>query len=613
MPNLQYAKQTFHSLQSTCKVLNLWNGTSNNAAPSGWEQPGFDDSAWALSSVPDSNTGPAALGSAEIVAPWTAPTAYAVMLFRQHFTAPNATWQYFTHDMASVAGATIFLWLNGSTLNLTSALARKAGTAAATALLIPGADNLVAGIAAPVSSIGATGGPFSAWGAGNPPAPPFYGWAAWEIVLFQPLSVAGTAYSWGTITTSVNDKGVLGVGDTITHLTPTPVDRTNLPSGSYFAKASSNGKTTLLLTYDGDVYGCGDNSTGMAMANGSTDSSTHATPVFFSGTNLGGIGGQQVIDIGIGEDCAMALDRWGQVFMWGPNAHGSLGRGNTTPSNTIIVIPVGAVAIGAGRTFSVTSNRVAGDNTYGQLGIGSSGSDVITRQPGGSGGITGDDVCIAAGDDQLIVSALNPNTLTPSYTIFGTGRAEYGSLGYTAFSTGTGIHKIVNTPVSIPANNPIGLISAQAGPLSFNLPSLDPTNDTFISVFGDGLPHGGAGDSINSIVWGESSPFAINGVVDLVDPIGLPTSSGSQNPYTSGNSQAAFGAIGSDNKLYTWGWGGFGQMGSGSDPTNNITPVSINGLHGVIAAGYAAQIFFVIADHADPNAVISIGFAQVIG
>lgn len=38
--------------QAECHVLNLWNGATNNAPPANWDLPGFDDSAWPLSSDP---------------------------------------------------------------------------------------------------------------------------------------------------------------------------------------------------------------------------------------------------------------------------------------------------------------------------------------------------------------------------------------------------------------------------------------------------------------------------------------------------------------------------------------------------------------------------------
>ena len=38
-------------LQGACKVLDLWNGSSNDAPPANWHLPTFDDSAWPLATV----------------------------------------------------------------------------------------------------------------------------------------------------------------------------------------------------------------------------------------------------------------------------------------------------------------------------------------------------------------------------------------------------------------------------------------------------------------------------------------------------------------------------------------------------------------------------------
>lgn len=38
--------------QSEVRCLDLWNGSSNNAVPSGWHLPNFDDSGWSFSAKP---------------------------------------------------------------------------------------------------------------------------------------------------------------------------------------------------------------------------------------------------------------------------------------------------------------------------------------------------------------------------------------------------------------------------------------------------------------------------------------------------------------------------------------------------------------------------------
>jgi len=48
---------TIDMTRATCKVLDLWNGSSNNAPPSGWETIGFDDSGWSASATPNRDFG----------------------------------------------------------------------------------------------------------------------------------------------------------------------------------------------------------------------------------------------------------------------------------------------------------------------------------------------------------------------------------------------------------------------------------------------------------------------------------------------------------------------------------------------------------------------------
>lgn len=95
-------------LAADCKVLNLWNGTTNVAPPAGWDAPGFDDSAWAVGTVATSLnsaasyytsgvgvnvTGVVALPSiacvGELVAPFPTPTSgKEQFLVRWRFNLP---------------------------------------------------------------------------------------------------------------------------------------------------------------------------------------------------------------------------------------------------------------------------------------------------------------------------------------------------------------------------------------------------------------------------------------------------------------------------------------------------------------------------------------------
>lgn len=90
---------------ATTKSMSLWNGSSNNAPPTDWETPGFDDSAWGGSVVytPGLNT----------IWPTAAPLDETEQaLFRMHFSLPVGNYgecflNFYGND--AVDG----IWING--------------------------------------------------------------------------------------------------------------------------------------------------------------------------------------------------------------------------------------------------------------------------------------------------------------------------------------------------------------------------------------------------------------------------------------------------------------------------------------------------------------------
>ncbi len=120
-------------VRSQCKVLNLWNGSSNNGLPVGWDQVGFDDSAWpdASSFSPFQTSGgfPAAPGGeefhryqngsslatngfhapidngAEAVAPWAVPpNQNALLVIRWRFTGTALPTDTVVHMYRDIGG-----------------------------------------------------------------------------------------------------------------------------------------------------------------------------------------------------------------------------------------------------------------------------------------------------------------------------------------------------------------------------------------------------------------------------------------------------------------------------------------------------------------------------
>jgi hypothetical protein len=518
---------TFASVQATTKV---WNATTGGV-PTGWEQPGFDDSAWPLSSVP-STGGPFTLpAGVEPIAPWAVAAANTDnMLYRSTFSVPAAPYAPYLLEYFSSLDGEFLIWLNGhgmlgiGKVNVLSSFAPTPGTTAV------------------IAASAVTGSGFH-WphvlGGG------FEAWLGWRMTFYAP-DAGGQVYSWGTVTTGDNDMGFLGTGDTATHLTPTPADPA-LPAS--IVKVVSNGKTTLFLTADGRLFGCGDNSTGL-LAGGATDSSPHPVPF------------QLLIprnwpfaDISIGDDSVLVVERNQDIRGWGPNVHGSLG--GTSPEYTGVILgQVGdrvfmgiddARYIACGKNFAAYGNSegqvvTIGENTYGQLGQGTSGSDVTI---GGQCGVFGFGsnprvFKMSAGVDCLLIAA-------DDGTVWGCGRNEFGALDLIVpFLPGTGPSRIVNTPTAIAGGGfslgtGIDAQLAQADRLSFYK---RPLGFTSIPWYGDGEPYGGnAHGSVGSgtgsgniIAPTGSGPFATIRIAE--------SSGGSQNPSGALNdSHVAYGAI----------------------------------------------------------------------
>lgn len=151
-------------LRADCKVLNLWNGTTNTSPPSGWEGVSFDDSGW--SSPPsatmnigfsqDNQNGSVVTispslqsGGAEAVGIGTTSSNKEQFLVRWRFDVPEG---FVTDNLiASFVAAldsggntgivTGTVKINDST---TIAVYNAAQWQSAEAALVPGAENLFA-------------------------------------------------------------------------------------------------------------------------------------------------------------------------------------------------------------------------------------------------------------------------------------------------------------------------------------------------------------------------------------------------------------------------------------------------------------------------------------
>ena len=258
------------------------------------------------------------------------------------------------------------------------------------------------------------------------------------------------------------------------------------------------------------------------------------------------------------------------LYSWGSGSAGQLGNGTTTTAQTTPVavpLPAGvtatAIASGADTGYAIGSDGAVyawGDGLAGQLGndtTTSSTTPVVVSLPAG---VTA--TAIAAG-------AKTGYAIGSDGTLYAWGYGVDGQLG-----NGTNIiGGAATTPVAValPAGITPTAIAAGAS-TGYAIGS----NGT-LYAWGQG-DRGELGNGTTTVI--QDSPVAVSWAPGV-----MPTAiaAGQETAY----------AIGSNGKLYAWGYGGAGELGNGtmSSTSFQTTPVAVSLPSGVtpttIAAGYA--------------------------
>ena len=183
------------------------------------------------------------------------------------------------------------------------------------------------------------------------------------------LDSDGNLYSWGR-----NDCGQLGYGttDDNSHATPSKV---NLPAGvTEFTQISAGTDYSLAMGSDGNLYSWGETVFNALGRSSST------TPANQPGKVTMPAGVRQFTQISAGYTHSLALGSDGNLYSWGNNTSSQLGR---TPTSTMpanqpgkVTMPTGVkqfTQISAGNGYSLAMGSDGnlyswGDNTNGQLG-----------------------------------------------------------------------------------------------------------------------------------------------------------------------------------------------------------------------------------------------------
>jgi alpha-tubulin suppressor-like RCC1 family protein len=236
--------------------------------------------------------------------------------------------------------------------------------------------------------------------------------------------------------------------------TPSPI---SLPGATGPVTAVAGGRFhTLALTSTGQLYAFGDNAYGQLgiQANSGTNNA-NPTPSLVS---LPGATGPPA-QIAAGEDASLVVTSTGQLYAFGNNFYGQIGRsansGTKAPNPKAALVtlpgaggPVVQASVGRAQSLAVTSTGQLysfGSNSDGQLGVstnfGTSNPNPVP-EPVSLPGATGPVVEASAGYDHSLA-------LTATGQVYAFGENLYGQLGISTFA-GTSTDIPVPQQVSLP-------------------------------------------------------------------------------------------------------------------------------------------------------------------
>jgi alpha-tubulin suppressor-like RCC1 family protein len=389
---------------------------------------------------------------------------------------------------------------------------------------------------------------------------------------------------------------------------------------------------TCALLSNGTARCWGDNTVGQ-LGDG-TSGTNRLTPVAVSG-----LSNAVAIDAGggygdipsYGHTCAVLSD--GTARCWGNNDYGQLGDGTSgTERDTPVAVSglSNAVAISAGyhHTCAVLSDGTAkcwGDDTYGQLGDGTTGGYSLT--PVAVFGLS-NAVAISAGDYHTCAllsdgtarcwganaqGQLGDNSITPSPTpvaVFGLSNAVAISAGYyhTCALLGDGTAQCWGrnssgqlgndsmtpspTPVAVCAEGPDAPCTAGNNNILTGAVAISAGGYHTCAVLSDG----------SAMCWGYNTYGQVGDGTsgsNRLTPVAV-CAEGATQPCTAGNSNVLTSAVAitagrwhtcallDDGTAKCWGWNSGGQVGDGTSGTNRLTPVAVFGLAYALAPAITA-------------------------
>jgi alpha-tubulin suppressor-like RCC1 family protein len=308
---------------------------------------------------------------------------------------------------------------------------------------------------------------------------------------------------------------------------------------------ASGSNHSLVVTTQGTVYSWGHNASGQLGDGAKTDRSR---PEQVNGLH-------DVRAVAAGDGFSMALEADGSVFAWGNNQSGELGDGKA-PNDHATPTAVwglgagsGVVAIAAGSSFAIVRKTDGsvwewGNGTSGQLGDGTNGKLSAPAQVKGLGPGSGV-IAVAGGSTHALA-------LKSDGTVLAWGGNQSGQIG-----DGTA-HMDRPTPVGVAGlGQGSGVVSIAAGE-SFSLAA---KGDGSLVAWGNNQS-GQLGDGMSG--QDQNTPVAVRRFSASV-PLRSLAAGGSHSL-----------AVTADNQVWAWGSNSAGQLGDGTAPIDQLTPVPVS-------------------------------------
>lgn len=332
---------------------------------------------------------------------------------------------------------------------------------------------------------------------------------------------------------------VLGCGRDEGQEATTPARQAQAVNGQPKRALVSGGvRHSLGIKPDGTVWAWGANSSGQL---GDGTVTTRTQPVRASGLTA-------MRSVAAGYQHSLALGTDGKVWAWGSNGFGQLGEPTVT-TRRLIPTQVANIADGVDLAAGLYHSLVLradgtvwawGANSYGQLGDGTTSTQVAPTQVAGPPGAV---VAIAAGSYHSLA-------LSADGTVWAWGSNTYGQLGDGTFTRSS-------VPVRVQGLS--GVVAISAGYYH----SLALRMDGSVWAWGENL-NGQLGDGTTTRRSVAARVPGVSGAVAL------------------GGGGLHSLALGTDGAVWTWGSNTEGQLGT-ANRTNSLTPVRVQGLSDVVA------------------------------